>query len=163
MVKWKDGWIDQNKKIKIINCHLMYDWWKSQLSLQLNRKFLVRFWLATTKAYKMRHILLLFACIVLSVQGQGGPRTAKCKKPFGWEGDVLVDGCEQLTCTAISAKKGVWVEGPAMWVITHHLQNNVLLFRNDCCVYNGTLAPLDTEVYHFSPDNGCTHVNIQTV
>ena len=40
------------------------------------------------------------------------------------------------------------------------LQDNVLLFRNDCCVYNGTLAPVDTEVYHFSPDNGCTHVNI---
>ena len=31
--------------------------------------------------------------------------------------------------------------------------------RNDCCVYNGTLAPVDTDMDHFSPDNGCTHVN----
>ena len=36
---------------------------------------------------------------------------------------------------------------------------NVLLIRNDCCVYNGTLAPVDTDMDHFSPDNGCTHVN----
>ena len=37
---------------------------------------------------------------------------------------------------------------------------NVLLLRNDCCVYNGTLAPVDTDMDHFSPDNGCTHVNV---
>ena len=57
--------------------------------------------------------LLLAACIVLLVQGEQKGR-AKCKKPNGNEGDVLVDGCQQLTCTAISAKKGIWVEGPAM-------------------------------------------------
>lgn len=60
----------------------------------------------------MKHILLFFAYIVLLVQG--GPRRAKCRKPNGWEGDVLVDGCEQLTCIALNAKKGIWVEGPAM-------------------------------------------------
>ena len=40
------------------------------------------------------------------------------------------------------------------------LEINVLLFRNDCCVYNGTMAPVDTEVDYISPDYGCTHVNI---
>ena len=61
----------------------------------------------------MKHILLFAACIVLLVQGEPKGR-AKCRKPNGWEGDVLVDGCKQLTCTAINAKKGIWLEGPAM-------------------------------------------------
>jgi len=57
----------------------------------------------------------------------------------------MVDGCEQFTCIKTSGRKGIWIPGPAI---------------NDCCVYNGTLAPVDTEMDHFSPDNGCTHINM---
>ena len=60
-----------------------------------------------------KNILGYIACIVLLVQGarSGG---AKCKRPNGLEGDVRVEGCEQLTCTAISARKGIWIPGPAV-------------------------------------------------
>ena len=44
--------------------------------------------------------------------------------------------------------------------LINQTSGNVLLLRNDCCVYNGTLAPVDTDMDHFSPDNGCTHVDV---
>ena len=112
----------------------------------------------------MRNTLCFITCSVICVQVALSER-AKCKKPNGVEGDVIVDGCEQLTCTAISKKKAIWVEGPAMWVscvitFMRTLKMSVLLFSNDCCVYNGTMSPVYTEVDYISPDNGCTHVNI---
>ena len=61
----------------------------------------------------MKDKFCYLAFIILLFQGANCQR-AKCKKPNGWEGDVKVDGCEQKTCTKVSGKKGIWIEGPAM-------------------------------------------------
>ena len=61
----------------------------------------------------MKNILYYIAGIVLLVQG-ARPGRAKCRRPNGVEGDIKVEGCEQLTCTAISARKAIWIPGPAM-------------------------------------------------
>ena len=50
-----------------------------------------------------------------------------------------------------------------MSIICHKkyvLPGNILLIRNYCCVYNGTMIPVYTHVDYFSPDYGCTYVNI---
>ena len=61
----------------------------------------------------MKTSLCFVACIVLLAQGAVAGR-AKCRRPNGVEGDVGGNGCEQLACTAVTPRKGVWVAGPAM-------------------------------------------------
>ena len=111
---------------------------------------------------KNKFCYLAFLILLFQV-ARSAKSKAKCKKPNGYEGDVKVDGCEQLTCTKISGRKGIWIPGPAMWVLMYEMLELedifIFSFRDDCCVYNGTLAPVDTEMDYFSPDNGCTHVN----
>ena len=65
------------------------------------------------QANKMKDILFYVSCVVLYLEGAMSSR-AKCRRPNGVEGDVKLNGCEELTCTAISAKKGIWISGPAM-------------------------------------------------
>ena len=62
----------------------------------------------------MKDILIYISCVVLILVEVAMSGKAKCRRPNGVEGDVKVNGCEQLTCTAISAKKGIWISGPAM-------------------------------------------------
>ena len=38
---------------------------------------------------------------------------ARCKKPNGNEGDVVVEDCVKSTCTALNPRKGVWIEAPS--------------------------------------------------
>ena len=56
-------------------------------------------------------ILLLVAVIFTEIYGTS---LAKCKKPSGTAGDVRINGCKKRTCTAITARKGVWIDGPSM-------------------------------------------------
>ena len=56
-------------------------------------------------------ILILVAVLITQTQGIS---LAKCKKPSGTAGDVRVNGCKKRTCTAVTARKGVWIDGPSM-------------------------------------------------
>ena len=38
---------------------------------------------------------------------------ARCKRPNGNEGDVVVEDCVKSTCTALNPRKGVWIEAPS--------------------------------------------------
>ena len=58
-------------------------------------------------------ILILSLSLLLLASGTEGQR-AKCKRPNGNEGQVIVQGCTQKTCTKTTGKKGVWVEGPSL-------------------------------------------------
>ena len=56
-------------------------------------------------------LILVAAVLIIQIQGIS---LAKCKKPSGIAGDVKVNGCKKRTCTAVTARKGVWIDGPSM-------------------------------------------------
>ena len=51
------------------------------------------------------------AAMLLAVANVEG--AARCKKPNGNEGDVVVEDCVKSTCTALNPRKGVWLEAPS--------------------------------------------------
>ena len=57
------------------------------------------------------HLLIFVSVFAIQTDGFS---VAKCWKPRGMAGDVIVDGCRKRTCTAITVRKGVWFGGPSM-------------------------------------------------
>ena len=59
---------------------------------------------------RMRVVLLSSFLLLLAPNIDGA---AKCRKPNGNEGDIIVQGCTKETCTKINSKRGVWIEAPS--------------------------------------------------
>ena len=59
----------------------------------------------------MKSLMFWSAAILLAAAKVEG--AARCKRPNGNEGDIVVEDCVKSTCTALNSKKGVWIEGPS--------------------------------------------------
>ena len=62
---------------------------------------------------RMRVLLLSSFLLLLAPNIDGA---AKCRRPNGNEGAVIVQGCTKKTCTKTTGKKGVWIEAPSTCV-----------------------------------------------
>ena len=62
----------------------------------------------------MIKVLLLSSFLLMLALNIDG--AAKCRRPNGNEGAVIVQGCTKKTCTKTTGKKGVWIEAPSMCV-----------------------------------------------
>ena len=60
----------------------------------------------------LKYQVFFFVAILLAETD--GIAIARCKNPKGSAGDVKTYGCMKNTCTAITLKKGVWIDGPSM-------------------------------------------------
>jgi len=69
----------------------------------------------------MKQYQILFLLVAFIAPIAGFSLSAKCKKPKGTAGDVIIEGCRKKICTAITVKKAVWISEPSI---------------ETCCVYN---------------------------